>query len=259
MTFVLADQVRQSTLTTGLGPYQLSFVPGYREFGDVMEIGDTTWGTIKIPGGAFLSGLFTYTDNDEITVTEVFESSNSNDPVNFGVGTKDIFIGLPASKSQAFSPGTRLTFNQTTAPVGWTKSVMHNDAVFRVVSGAASSGGTNAFTTVMAQTTVGSTTLSNAQVPSHTHTGSGTTSGQSNDHTHLYNTAGNKSGLGPASGIAILWASNLGNPDVSSGGASADHSHNYSFTTSSSGGGGSHNHSIAMDIRYVDLIIAQKD
>lgn len=78
-------------------------------------------------------------------------------------------------------------FYQANAPTGWTKSTAHNDKALRVVSGTGGgSGGTSSFTTVfpnslrtISQTgipmtgTVGNTTLTTAQLPSHTHANGG--------------------------------------------------------------------------------------
>lgn len=265
MAFILADLVRQSTLTTGVGPFTLTAsIPGYRDFADVMEVDDSTWGTIREPGtGKFVSGQLTLSDTDEISITDIFESSNDGGPVSFGVGTKDVFIGLPASQAtQLNAPkGTRILFQQSVCPTGWTKDTTHNDKSLRIVSGTVGSGGTNNFSTVMAQTVVGSTTLSASQVPAHTHTGSGTTSGQSNGHTHTVT----RQSFSPnnfttgGGGIPVDVTSFGSDTSFQSGGASADHTHTYSFTTSSHGGGGSHNHSIVMDLKFVDAVIGVKE
>ena len=53
-----------------------------------------------------------------------------------------------------FASGTVMLFVQTSAPTGWTKSTTHNDKALRVVSGAASNGGTVAFTTAFASKSV---------------------------------------------------------------------------------------------------------
>lgn len=63
-----------------------------------------------------------------------------------------------------FASGTVMLFGQTNAPTGWTKSTTHNNKALRVVSGAASSGGTTAFTDVFT-----SRTITTANMPSHTH------------------------------------------------------------------------------------------
>ena len=135
-----------------------------------------------------------------------------------------------ASSGGGFASGTAMLFIQTAAPTGWTKSVAHDNKALRVVSGTASSGGTVAFTTAFASQavsgTVGSTTLSTAQIPSHTHT--------------YGELSGNCGGL------------NGGGPGIVGG------------NTGATGGGGSHNHSftgtaINLAVQYVDAIIATKD
>lgn len=133
----------------------------------------------------------------------------------------------------SFPTGTLMLFQQTAAPTGWTKQTTHNDKALRVVSGTASSGGTSAFTTVFANQTptitVGATTLTTTQIPSHTH--SYTAPGPINSASYDY-------GYQLATGT--------------SGG-----------TTGAQGGGGSHTHSgsstaITLNVQYVDIIIASK-
>ena len=132
-----------------------------------------------------------------------------------------------------FVSGTAMIFVQTSAPTGWTKSTAHDNKALRIVSGAASSGGSVAFTTAFASQTptgtVGSTTLSTAQMPSHTH------------NTYLF--SGSSSGINGNNADTGL---TQGNP------------------TTATGGGGSHNHSftgtaINLAVQYVDAIIATKD
>lgn len=137
-----------------------------------------------------------------------------------------------SSPVTVFPAGTALTFVQTTAPTGWTKSTTHDNKALRVVSGAASSGGTVAFTTAFASQSVtgavGSTTLTTSQMPSHTHSVSG----------NLVQGVGGGADYGSGSGG--------------------------STTSGSTGGGTSHNHTftgtaIDLAVQYVDLIIATKD
>lgn len=81
-----------------------------------------------------------------------------------------------------FVSGTKTIFNQTSAPTGWTKDTTNDDFTLRVVSGTGgSTGGSQNFTACMVDQpfsgtvahnltgTTGSTTLSTAQLPSHTH------------------------------------------------------------------------------------------
>jgi hypothetical protein len=140
-----------------------------------------------------------------------------------------------ATAGGGFAAGTAMLFVQTAAPTGWTKSTTHNDKALRIVSGAASSGGSVAFTTAFASQgvngTVGSTTLTTSQIPSHSHT--------------FYNSDSGGSSNRPR-----------GEPDGST--------NQFLVTTSTSGTGGSHNHSftgtaINLAVQYVDVIIATKD
>jgi len=127
--------------------------------------------------------------------------------------------------------GTVMLFAQTSAPTGFTKSTTHNDKALRVVSGAASSGGSVAFTTAFASQTpagtVGSTTLTTAQMPAHTHT-----QGSS------YGGGGNFSpGCSPSYGSG------------NTGSAGSGSSHNHTFTGTA----------INLAVQYVDIILATKD
>lgn len=141
--------------------------------------------------------------------------------------------------------GTLMLFQQTTAPTGWTKQTTHDNKALRVVSGTAGSGGTTAFSSVFTNQTptistgglsAGATTLSTAQIASHSHVETRASGG------------GCDSGVAPGSGLS---------PNTS----------NAYHSTNSAGGGGSHSHSISgsatssaitLNVQYVDLIIASK-
>ena len=77
-----------------------------------------------------------------------------------------------------FASGTLMLFQQTAAPTGWTKQTTHNDKSLRVVSGSVVNGGVVPFSGAFANTTptittsglsAGATTLTTAQMPSHSH------------------------------------------------------------------------------------------
>ena len=133
-----------------------------------------------------------------------------------------------ASSGAAFPTGTRMSFQQTSAPTGWTKDTTAaiNDSILRLVTGTVSSGGTTAFSTWNAQTASGATTLSTSQIPSHTHD---------------FYTSGSDSG-----------STNVGKITNASPSFNAT-------PTSSTGGGGSHTHSLTQSLKYYDFIIASKD
>jgi hypothetical protein len=153
-----------------------------------------------------------------------------------------------------FSSGTAMLFAQTSAPTGWTKSTTHDNKALRVVSGAASSGGSVAFTTAFASQsvtgTVGGTSLSISQIPAHRHYAFLNASG-SNDvisgeaRSQVAYTAGN-----PASGYYIRGNDTVSEPNLG--------------PTSATGSGTSHDHTftgtaINLAVAYVDVIIATKD
>jgi len=139
------------------------------------------------------------------------------------------FLGLLKEElgGSGIESGTKVVFNQTAAPTGWTKDTTFDNQTLRVVSGSASNGGAQSFTTVFGSgKSTASHTLSTPQMPSHAH---GTVPGWS---TRL--TTG---GSSP--------------PSYSRGAGSRG--------TNSAGGSGSHSHSLSLDIQYVDVIIASKD
>jgi len=151
--------------------------------------------------------------------------------------------------------GSVVLFYQSAAPTGWTQGTSLNDYSLRLVSGTGgTTGGTTAFSTVFANQTptisvnvsglsVGATTLSTAQVPSHTH---GLTIYQT------YPSAGCNGG------------SSVGAANTNQGyGSNA-------YTTSSAFSGGSHTHSIAgsatgsssavtLNVLYANIIICSKN
>jgi hypothetical protein len=141
-------------------------------------------------------------------------------------------VTLPATPT--FPSGTAMLFVQTSAPTGWTKSTAHDNKALRVVSGAASSGGsvafTSAFTSQSVAGTIGSTVLTTSQIPSHTHSLSPT----------------------PIVGSGFGYTGSTGVTGVSQ------------TVTGSAGGGLGHDHTftgtaINLAVSYVDVIIANKD
>lgn len=185
-------------------------------------------GTLRLSGSssgyvglapAVAAGSTTYTLPSADGASGQFLSTN-------GTGT------LSWGSAAGFTAGTVMLFAQTSAPTGWTKDTTnYNNSALRVVTGAASTGGTVDFSTAFASQavsgTVGSTTLSTNEMPSHTHTGA------------QRSTAG-------TSNCGAAWV-------VTS-----------ATSTGATGGGGSHTHSfsgtaINLAVKYVDVIRATKD
>lgn len=150
-------------------------------------------------------------------------SVTANRTITFPDNTGTVAL---TSDVSSFPAGTAMLFVQTAAPTGWTKSTTHNDKALRIVSGAASSGGTTAFSTVFAAgRTSDATTLTTAQMPSHTHS--------------------QTIGLSASNAYSVTCNSGPGNGAVATG---------------STGGGGSHTHGLpTFAVQYVDVIIATKD
>jgi hypothetical protein len=93
---------------------------------------------------------------------------------------------IEGCRIDAFPAGTRLLFQQSAAPTGWTKDTTHDNKALRVVNGTATTGGSVSFTTAFSSTrlttsvaqggTVGGTVITVAQMPAHIH-GPGNLSG----------------------------------------------------------------------------------
>ena len=101
MALVIADRVRETTTTTGTGTITLAgAVTNFETFTANLSNSDTTYYSIvDNTNGAFEVGLGTFTSSGTtLARTTVIASSNSNSAVNFGSGTKDVFITIPATK-----------------------------------------------------------------------------------------------------------------------------------------------------------------
>jgi hypothetical protein len=101
MAFVIADRVRETSTSTGTGNFTLGgAVTGYQTFASVLATADTTYYTIADQGGAnWEVGIGTFTSPSTLARTTILSSSNGGSVVTFTSGTKDVFISLPASKT----------------------------------------------------------------------------------------------------------------------------------------------------------------
>jgi hypothetical protein len=102
MALVVHDRVKETSTTTGTGTLNLDgAVSGFESFVAAIGNSNTTYYAITASNGDFEVGLGTITDAtpDTLARTTVITSSNSNNAVNFGAGTKNVFCTLPASKS----------------------------------------------------------------------------------------------------------------------------------------------------------------
>jgi len=184
-------------------------------------------GTLPVANGG--TGLATLTANN------VLLGNGTSAPSFVAPGTAGNVLSSngttwTSAAAAAFDAGTRLAFQQTAAPTGWTKDTTAaiNDSMLRLVTGSASSGGSTAFSTWSAATTTGGFTLTTNEIPSHTHSGvitSSTTSGQQ------------------GAGVTGAGKANVYLPG----------------STGATGSGASHSHSLSRSLKYYDFIIASKN
>jgi hypothetical protein len=130
-----------------------------------------------------------------------------------------------------FAAGTAVLFYQAAAPTGWTQVTSLNDYALRLVSSAGgTTGGTTAFSTVFTDQTptIGATTLSVAQMPSHAHS------------------IGGGGGYGLVNGGGdVLAGGDKGAAGIDANGSSSSHTHSSTAVT--------------LSIRYANIIICTKN
>lgn len=171
------------------------------------------------------------------------------------------YLGAPA--------GTSSLFQQTAAPLGWTKGTAHNDKTFRVVSGAVSSGGSLAFSTVFGKTATDGHILTQSELPSYNlNLGGLSWSGSVTINANATGISANvPSNAGPVNSAAgvVTGSNQAAGGNIAVNVSDPQHTHSGSVsgsvggTLSSGGSGGSHTHPIDIRVQYVDVIIATKD
>jgi hypothetical protein len=199
---------------------------------NVGALAANTVGTAQIQAGSINSTLISSVANTAIT-GRIIATQGGTGLTSPGISGNVLTSNGTAWTSSvpvAFDSGTRLIFAQTAAPTGWTKDTAnYNNHALRVVTGAASTGGSVDFTVAFASgLSAGATTLSTSEIPSHTHS---------------ITTAGG--------GSSVVSAINSGTYNCASP---------TSTNTGSAGGGGSHTHTIpSFAVKYLDVITATKN
>lgn len=177
---------------------------------------------------------------------------------NITITTNATTDAITIAAAAEFPSGTRMIFQQTAAPTGWTKetSSTFTNAALRIVSGTVGTGGTIGWGTVFSSTrtvsvsvsnttdtgTVGNTTLTTAQMPTHTHTYSG-------------GLQSNTTATGAADRINNLTGTTAPSGTTTSNGSSNSHTHSLTMNSHTHTASGT----VDLDVKYVEFIIATKD
>ena len=208
-------------------------------------------------------------DNDAWINFATFDQTNDR----FSLTVHDI----TSTGAGLIPSGSIMLFQQTSAPVGWTKLTTQNNKALRVVSGSAGSGGSTSFTTALnsnntisgttdgsSVTITGSTgshTLTTSEIPAHSHLivhNTGLTSNSTGVVTAAHIARGNAGGMG-TSDYSLQGTSSTPNAgSTSNTGSSSGHTHSVGSLS-----GSSHTHGFSttlnLDVQYVDIILAQKN
>lgn len=149
------------------------------------------------------------------------------------------------------------SFKQTSAPIGWTKLTTNDDCAVRITTGTTSTGGISGFSVIFTSITPtgsmtgsassGSTTLDSTMIPSHFHTATRQSSTL---------TAGGYARANQGYGDYVTQPNTPGSYTSSSAGSGGAHSHTMPMSYSTPGFTGT---ALNMAVKYVDLIIAQRD
>ena len=101
MALALKDRVKETTSTTGTGTVTLDgAAAGFQSFAAVGNGNQTFYAIVDATSGAWEVGVGTYTSSGTtLSRTTVVSSSNAGSLVNFGAGSKDVFVTYPSSRS----------------------------------------------------------------------------------------------------------------------------------------------------------------
>jgi len=119
MALVLADRVKETTTTTGTGTVTLlGAATGYQSFAAVGNANTTYYTIAGQTSSEWEVGIGTYTSSGTtLSRDTVLSSSNSGSLVTFSVGTKDVFVTYPSSRS-IYANGAVLTAtNSSVLPI----------------------------------------------------------------------------------------------------------------------------------------------
>tara|TARA_S200002703_G_scaffold99325_1_gene85847 strand:+ start:2841 stop:3233 length:393 start_codon:yes stop_codon:yes gene_type:complete len=112
MALIQADRVKETTATTGTNDLVLAGAStGFQTFANGIGANNQCYYTCT-DGSDFEIGLGTLNGAGTTLVrTTVFKSTNSNNKVSWGSGSKDVFVTYPAQKAVILSENDTLVSN----------------------------------------------------------------------------------------------------------------------------------------------------
>lgn len=207
-------------------------------------------------------GVTVVENNCTGSFTVAFAHASGGTPVIVPNGTVALIAtaaggASPKEVAREFPIGTRLGFQQTTPPAGWSKDTATsglNNSAIRLVTGSVSTGGSSNFTTAFASRSlsgsVNNHTLTESQIPSHRHYSQrdGVATGGIGAGDATAATVGNSS-IGGSSQFNYFTGVIAGDADAA--------------RSSATGGGSSHNHGLTLNnldmaVRYFDMVIGER-
>lgn len=205
----------------------------------------TTAGLVKVGTNISVSGGTISVANGSTTKKGVVQLSSATNSTSTTLAATASAVKAAYDKvsaAAAFPAGTQMLFVQDAAPTGWTKQTTVNDATIRIISGTTGgkTGGSVAFSTafvagkaITLSGNVGATTLSTAQIPSHTHPANYLIAGDDYDRDQA-GYSNNETGK--------TWKTVSG-----AAGGSGSHTHSLSGTAT-----------VNLAVKYVDVILCKK-
>jgi hypothetical protein len=123
MALVLKDRVKETTTTTSTGTYTLAgAVTGFQSFA-VVGNGNSTYYTVT-DGTNWEVGVGTYTSSGTFLSRDtILESSNGGSAVNWGVGSKDVFLTYPAERAVLVDNNSEIVPATSASLVGNTTTI----------------------------------------------------------------------------------------------------------------------------------------
>lgn len=127
MTLVVKDRVQETSTTTGTGTYTLAgAVTGYQAFSVIGDANQTYY--TATDGTDWEVGIGTYTSaGTTLSRDAILESSNAGAAVNWGAGTRTVFVTWPADAAN-------LNWS-TTATAGGTTTLTNQSSYFQFFTG----------------------------------------------------------------------------------------------------------------------------